>query len=55
MVLSYVLHKDVNDIVCDFVNSVVVVTEFGEVAFYLIVYCKTAFISDNLNLSVLDS
>ena len=49
------LHEDVNDIVSDFVNSVIVVTEFGEVAFNFVVYCKTVFISDNLNLSILDS
>ena len=46
-------HESVNDIVCDLVNSVIIVTVLGEVALNLIVDCNSVFVSDRLYLCIL--
>ena len=55
VILSDMLHKSVDYIVSDRVNTVIVVTKLGEIAINLIVGSDTCLVSDNLNLCVLNS
>ena len=55
MVLSDLVHKCSNEVNCDLVNSLVIVTILREIALNFVVSYDSVLISDALYLSVLDS
>ena len=55
MVSLYVAHKNVNYIIGNIIYSVIIITILREVAFYLVINCKSCLIADDLNLSIFDS
>ena len=55
MVLLDLLHEGLQQPYSEFISSGIIVTVLREVAFDLEVYSTTLVITDNLNLSILDS